>query len=85
VFAAKVSAISRSQRERSSAQRAYEKRKWSRPAPIEALSNDLATTKVRDLIREEVRSILQEFGLIPNPPPPSTPKAPRQSPLRLVK
>jgi hypothetical protein len=66
-------------------QRAYEKRKWSRPTPIEALDHDLATIKVCDIIRTEVLAILQDRGLITDTSPPPTPKAPRKRPpLRVV-
>jgi hypothetical protein len=67
-------------------QRDYEKRKWSRPALVEALAHDLASIKVREFIRKEILAILWEFGLITDPTPPPTPKTPRMgSPLRAVK
>jgi hypothetical protein len=69
---------------RSCRQRAYEKRKWSRPALVEVSDQDLATIKGRDLRRKEFLSFAREFGLISDPPPPSTPKARGKAPLRLV-
>jgi hypothetical protein len=36
---------------RSCRQRAYERRKWLRPHPVELLARDLDTAAVRDLIR----------------------------------
>jgi len=42
-------------------QRAYERRKHS--GLMVALAQDLATVKVRDVIRAEVRSVFQEAGL----------------------
>jgi|ERR1700719_3268927 hypothetical protein len=66
-------------------QRAYEKRKWSRPAPVEALDHDLAYIKDRDIIRKEVLAILLELRLITAPTPPPTPKTPRKGSLSLVK
>jgi hypothetical protein len=66
-------------------QRAYEKRKWSRPAPVEALDHDLAPIKVRNIMRKELVAILLEFGLITDPTPPPTPKTPRKGSLRVVK
>jgi hypothetical protein len=64
-------------------QRAYEKRKWSRPSVIEALAQDLATLEGHAIIREAVLAILRENGLItnPTPPPALTRKAPK---LRVI-
>ena len=36
---------------RSCRQRAYEQRKWSRPHPVELLARDIASVRVRDVIR----------------------------------
>src|SRR6516164_11078769 len=67
---------------RSCRQRAYEQRKWSRPHPVELLARDIASVRVRDVIRQEVRQVLLEAGII-LPPPPPEPKR-RRPPLRLV-
>jgi hypothetical protein len=40
-------------------QRAYEKRRWSRPSVIEALAQDLATSEGRAIIRKEVLATLR--------------------------
>jgi hypothetical protein len=68
---------------RSCRQRAYEQRQWSRPHPVELLARDIASARVRDLIREQVRELLLEAGIILPPPSPPTPKR-RHPPLRLV-
>jgi len=67
---------------RSCRQRAYEQRKWSRPHPVELLARDIASVRVRDMIRQEIRQILLDAG-ITLPPPPPEPKR-RGPPLRLV-
>jgi hypothetical protein len=67
---------------RSCCQRAYERRKWSRPQPVELLARDIDTARVRDVIRREVREILVEAGII-LPPPAPKPKR-RAPPLRLI-
>ena len=67
---------------RSCRQRAYERRKWSKPHPIELLARDLATVQVRDLIRQIVRDELVLAGII-LPPSPPKPKR-RGPPLRVV-
>jgi hypothetical protein len=65
-------------------QRAYERRKWKRPHAVEALADDIATARVRDVIRHEIWMALRELGLIDEPEPP--PQSPRPRPmLRLVK
>jgi hypothetical protein len=46
-------------------QRAYQKRKWSRPGAVEALAADLAHVKVRSWLRKEIRALLVEAGLVP--------------------
>ena len=61
---------------------AYERRKWSKPHPIELLARDLATVQVRDLIRQIVRDELVLAGII-LPPSPPKPKR-RGPPLRVV-
>jgi hypothetical protein len=66
---------------RSCRQRAYERRKWSRPHPVELLARDIATVQVRDFIRQQVREILLQAG-IDLPPPPPKPR--RRANLRLV-
>jgi hypothetical protein len=68
---------------RSCRQRAYEQRQWSRPHPVELLARDIASARVRDFIREQVRELLLEAGIILPPPSPPTPKR-RHPPLRLV-
>ena len=50
---------------RSCRQRAYEQRKWSRPHPVELLARDIASARVRDFIREQVRELLLEAGITP--------------------
>lgn len=49
---------------RSCRQRAYEQRQWSRPHPVELLARDIASARVRDFIREQVRELLLEAGII---------------------
>jgi hypothetical protein len=66
-------------------QRAYEQRKWARPAPVELLARDLATAKFREAVRAELWSLLRERGLVPAAEPPPLPKKPRKPNLRLVK
>lgn len=46
-------------------QRAYEKRKESKRHPLHLLARDIDTVAVRDVIRQEVRKVLQEAGLLP--------------------
>ena len=66
-------------------QRAYERRKWSRSTPIEAMALDLANNKLRGL-KELFEIILRDRGVNTGPTPPPTPKAPRKRPpLRVVK
>jgi hypothetical protein len=65
-------------------QLAYERRRHT--GPMVALAQDIATAKVRDVIREEVLSLLSQIGLMPpkSPPPPRT-RATREKPkLRIV-
>ena len=66
-------------------QLAYQKRRHS--GPLLALASDIATARVRDAIRAEVRSVLQEDGLLPQCPPPTPPQRPqaRKTKLELVK
>jgi hypothetical protein len=64
-------------------QRAYEQVKWQRPGALVALEQDLATVRVRDAIRAEVRAVLAEMGITPPPPPPAKPRRP-SSHLRVV-
>jgi hypothetical protein len=68
---------------RSCRQRAYERRKWRRPTAMVALAEDIATIKVRTMIRQEVWTFLREAGLVTDPKPPSPPR-PRPQ-LRVVK
>jgi hypothetical protein len=70
---------------RSCRQRAYEERKWSRPHPVELLARDIATARVKDVIRQIVREVLVEAGIISPLPPPPPPKPKRRGhSLRLV-
>jgi hypothetical protein len=56
-------------------QRAYDKRKWGRPRPVELLAADLAHAKVRDWLRREIWGLLVQAGLVPrNSPPPALPR-----------
>jgi hypothetical protein len=65
-------------------QRAYERRKWSRPHAVEALAKDIATVRVRAVIRQEIWAALRELGLVDAAEPP--PQSPSRRPaLRLVK
>jgi hypothetical protein len=68
-------------------QRAYEQRKWQRPAPIDLLGRDLKSMAVQQLIREEVWKVLQELGLAPKAPVPVPPTVSKKSrpELRLVR
>jgi hypothetical protein len=49
---------------RSCRQRAYEQRKWRRPRSVELLAKDIATVRVRDVIRAEILAIMKELGLV---------------------
>ncbi len=55
--------------------------------PVELLAQDIATARVRDLIRAEVWTALQMFGVVPKnePPPLSPPKSQPRAQLRVVK
>jgi hypothetical protein len=64
-------------------QRAYEKRRWSRPSVVEALAQDLATSEGRAIMRNEVLAILRQYRLITYPTPPPTPARKRPE-LRLI-
>src|SRR5262249_7649552 len=68
---------------RSCRQRAYEQRKWSKPHPVELLARDIATASVRDLVRQVVREVLLEAGIVSLPSPPPKPKS-SGPPLRLI-
>jgi len=52
-------------------QHSYEQHKWARPTLIELLAQDIASVRVRDVIRAEILSILNQAGLVPEPTPPS--------------
>src|SRR5262249_9229038 len=54
----------------------------SEPRPVELLARDIASVRVRDVIRQEIRQALLGAGIDPPPPPPE-PKR-RRPPLRLV-
>lgn len=62
-------------------QHAYEKRKWQRPHALELLAYDLAHTKVREEIRRQILSVLQEMGLPVEAVPPS--RKLKSSPIHL--
>ena len=65
-------------------QRAYEQRRHGRPALVELLARDLATVKVKDIIRAIVREELIRAGILPQgTPPPTKPKPPRAH-LKLI-
>ncbi len=67
-------------------QKAYMKRRLT--GPMVLLSQDIATAKVRDIIRDEVRIFLVLAGLLPRSPPPLPPpdKTKRKKPqLRIVR
>ena len=63
-------------------QRAYERRKWQRPHPVDLLARDINTVQVKDLVRRIVREVLTEAGIDLPPPPPKKPK--RRDHLRVV-
>jgi hypothetical protein len=65
-------------------QRAYEKEKHRRPHPVEALAKDIATMRVRTIIRAEIWAALRELGLVDAAKPPPGPPS-RRPALRLVK
>jgi hypothetical protein len=50
---------------------------------VELLARNIASARVRDFVREPVRELLLEAGIILPPPPPLKPK-PLHPPLRLV-
>jgi hypothetical protein len=53
----------------------FERRKWSRPHPVELLARDINTIQVRDLVRQIVREELISAGILLTPPlPPPKPK-----------
>ena len=66
-------------------QMGYLRRKLLGPMPLLLLRKDIATVQVRDAIRREVWSIMQQAGLVlpqrPVPPPPRTKSKPA---LRIV-
>jgi hypothetical protein len=57
-----------------------------RLTPMAMLAEDIATARVRALIRTELWSLLRELGLVPGsqPPPPPEPK-PRKPNLHVVR
>jgi hypothetical protein len=63
-------------------QRVYEKRRYL--GPMELLAQDIATARVRDLIRAEVRSLLSQIGVEIPPRPQSSAAEKRRSHLQLV-
>jgi hypothetical protein len=63
-------------------QEAYLKRRHR--GPMELLAQDIATVRVRAVIRQEVMYCLTQLGLVsPGTPPPSKPKA-KATALRIV-
>jgi hypothetical protein len=62
-------------------QQSHQRRKYS--GMMLALAQDIATTKVRDVIREEILSMLMRAGIIKTPPPPPERKK-RASHLRVI-
>ncbi len=63
-------------------QLAYKKRQFA--GPLVLLSQDIATMKVRDIIRREVWDLLVRAGVVSgSPPPPDTPKSEKPH-LRIV-
>jgi hypothetical protein len=65
-------------------QRAYLMRKYR--GPMESLAQDLATMRVRGILRQEIWAVLKECGLVsePEPPPRPGPKRDQTGHLRLV-
>ena len=64
-------------------QRAYLRRKYR--GPMELLAQDIATMKVRGILRQEIWAVLKEVGLVTQPePPPPRPKRDQTRHLRLV-
>lgn len=65
-------------------QTAYIKRKANRPHPVELLNRDLAQAHVRDWLRQEIRIILKEAGLIVDPVLPPRGTGQRKPNLKLI-
>ena len=64
-------------------QRAYLKRR--RVGPMELLAQDLATARVRAVIRDEIWKILMQAGLVDGDPPPPAESSRRMRPqFRIV-
>jgi hypothetical protein len=52
---------------------------------MELLAQDIATMKVRGILRQEIWAVLKEVGLVTQPePPPPRPKRDQTRHLRLV-
>jgi hypothetical protein len=64
-------------------QLAYEQRRWQRPTPVELLAKDIGNIQVRDFIRAEIWSMLQEAGLVASDRRPPSPPPKRQRPAHL--
>src|SRR5256885_1571122 len=66
---------------RSCRQWAYIHRKFNRPALVQLLRRDLDRVQVQDLLREEIRNVLQKAGFEIDPKPRATlpEKKPRPS------
>ena len=69
---------------RSCRQRAYERRKWQKPTPVELLARAVDSMAVRQLVREEVRKVLQELGLAAKTPVPPLVSKKSRPELRLI-
>src|SRR5258708_2119107 len=65
-------------------QRAYEQRKHGRPAPVELFARDLATVKVRDVIRAIIIEELIKAGLLPPGTPPPTKPNPQRAHFKVI-
>jgi hypothetical protein len=67
-------------------QAAYLARNVRRPRPVELLAADLAHMKLQDWLRHEMRTILEQEGLLRAPAPPAIPRPRNPKPnLKLVK
>ena len=69
---------------RSCRRRAYERRKWSSPHPVELLARDIASVRVRAFVKNLIREVLLEAGITVPPPPPLPKPKRRPSHLHVV-
>jgi hypothetical protein len=65
-------------------QRTYEQHKHGRPALVDLLARDLATVKVKDMIRAIVIEELIRAGLLPPGTPPPPKPEPRRPYLKVI-